>query len=79
MNFGTWEQLVRGTGCPLCSPRPKAGTLGDWLETLSVSSLYLSGNQTYRTCFDPDPPWHDWVMNNTGPLAGNRAPRAATV
>ena len=43
--------------CPLCAPRPASAEHGDLIAQLSVSSLFLSGNQTYRSqcvlIFDP--------------------------
>jgi diadenosine tetraphosphate (Ap4A) HIT family hydrolase len=52
-----WERLVGGAGCALCAPRPKSTEQRDWIATLSVSSLYLAGNQAYRgqcvLVFDP--------------------------
>ena len=43
--------------CPLCAPRPASTEHGDLVERLSVSSLFLAGNQTYRgqcvLIFDP--------------------------
>ncbi len=44
-------------GCPLCAPRPASNDHWDFVARLSVSSLYLSVNQTYRghcqLVFDP--------------------------
>lgn len=43
--------------CPLDAPRPRSNAHWDFVATLSVSSLYLSANQTYRghcqLIFDP--------------------------
>ena len=43
--------------CPLCAPRPSSSEHWDLVARLSVSSLYLAGNQTYRgqcvLIFDP--------------------------
>jgi diadenosine tetraphosphate (Ap4A) HIT family hydrolase len=43
--------------CPLCAPRPPSTPHGEFIARLSVSSLYLAGNQTYRgqcqLTFDP--------------------------
>ncbi len=43
--------------CPLCAPRPVSNEHWEFVATLSVSSLYLAGNQTYRghcqLVFDP--------------------------
>jgi diadenosine tetraphosphate (Ap4A) HIT family hydrolase len=53
----TWEEKVRGVQCPLCAPRPESGPEWDFVAKLSVSSLYLAANQTYRgqcvLIFDP--------------------------
>ena len=43
-----WESLVAGAGCPLDAPRPPSNDYWDLVGQLSVSSLYLSKNQTYR-------------------------------
>jgi diadenosine tetraphosphate (Ap4A) HIT family hydrolase len=48
MDQDRWIEIARGTGCPLCSPRPPSNEHWDLIAPLSVSSLYLSGNQTYR-------------------------------
>ena len=34
--------------CPLCTPRPSSNEHWDFVSQLSVSSLYLPTNQTYR-------------------------------
>jgi len=34
--------------CPLCAPRPPSNEYWELIARLSVSSLYLSANQTYR-------------------------------
>lgn len=43
--------------CPLCAPRPASTEHGDLVARMSVSSLFLAGNQTYRgqcvLIFDP--------------------------
>jgi len=43
--------------CPLCAPRPASTEHGDLIARLSVSSLFLSGNQVYPgqcvLIFDP--------------------------
>jgi len=53
----SWERLVAGEECPLCAPRPESNDHWDLIATLSVSSLYLAKNQTYRgqcqLVFDP--------------------------
>ncbi len=52
-----WESLVAGAGCPLDAPRPASNDYWDLVGPLSVSSLYLTKNQTYRgqcqLIFDP--------------------------
>jgi len=57
MDDSRWDRLVRGEGCPLDAPRPESNDHWDFVVTLSVSSLYLSKNQTYRgqclLIFDP--------------------------
>lgn len=57
MDNSRWEQFARGAGCPLDAPRPDSNEHWDFVTTLSVSSLYLSKNQTYRghcqLIFDP--------------------------
>jgi diadenosine tetraphosphate (Ap4A) HIT family hydrolase len=48
---------VNGDGCWLCAPRPDSNDYWDLVAPLSVSSLYLAKNQTYRgqcqLVFDP--------------------------
>ena len=34
--------------CPLCPPRPRSTEHAEFVAELSVSTLYLVGNQTYR-------------------------------
>ncbi|HZI78316.1 MAG TPA: HIT family protein [Vicinamibacterales bacterium] len=43
-----WTARVSGTNCPLCAPRPQSNDHWDLIAPLSVSSLYLAKNQTYR-------------------------------
>jgi diadenosine tetraphosphate (Ap4A) HIT family hydrolase len=43
-----WATKVAGSGCPLCAPRPESNDYWDLIVPLSVSSLYLAKNQTYR-------------------------------
>jgi hypothetical protein len=43
-----WESFARGVACPLDAPRPASNEHWDFVATLSVSSLYLTANQTYR-------------------------------
>ena len=52
-----WEARVAGQRCPLDAPRPPSSDYWDFVSKLSVSSLYLTKNQTYRgycqLIFDP--------------------------
>jgi methyltransferase (TIGR00027 family) len=52
-----WESLVAGAGCPLDAPRPSSNDYWDLVARLTVSSLYLTKNQTYlgqcQLIFDP--------------------------
>src|SRR5215471_304355 len=52
-----WQARVRGVECPLDAPRPPSNEHWDLIATLSISSLYLAKNQTYRgqcqLIFDP--------------------------
>jgi diadenosine tetraphosphate (Ap4A) HIT family hydrolase len=52
-----FQQLAAGEGCPLCSPRDARTPDRHFIAQLSVSSLYLNGNQAYRgwcqLVFDP--------------------------
>jgi len=52
-----WERSVRGVDCPMDAPRPDTNDAWDLVAKLSVSSLYLAKNQTYRgqcvLIFDP--------------------------
>jgi diadenosine tetraphosphate (Ap4A) HIT family hydrolase len=52
-----WASRVAGDRCPLDAPRPDSNEHWDFLAKLTVSSLYLSKNQTYRgqcqLIFDP--------------------------
>ena len=43
-----WASLVAGAGCPLDAPRAASNDHWDLVGQLSVSSLYLNKNQTYR-------------------------------
>ena len=43
-----WTARVSGAGCPLCAPRPASNDYWDLIAPLSISSLYLASNQTYR-------------------------------
>jgi diadenosine tetraphosphate (Ap4A) HIT family hydrolase len=57
MDDAAWEAMLRGAGCPLDAPRPPSNEHWEFVAQLSVSSLYLSANQTYRghcqLIFDP--------------------------
>jgi diadenosine tetraphosphate (Ap4A) HIT family hydrolase len=57
MDNSRWERFARGADCPLDAPRPDSNDYWDFVAALSVSSLYLSRNQTYRghcqLIFDP--------------------------
>jgi diadenosine tetraphosphate (Ap4A) HIT family hydrolase len=44
----TFDQFLKGDGCPLCAPRPDSSEHWDLVAKLGVSSLYLSASQTYR-------------------------------
>lgn len=52
-----WDDLNAGIGCTLCAPRPNYSEFHHFVRKLSVSSLYLAKEQTFRgTCgliFDP--------------------------
>lgn len=52
-----WAARLRGAGCPLDAPRAESNAEWDLVAPLSVSSLYLAKNQTYRgqclLVFDP--------------------------
>jgi len=52
-----WDEKVRGAGCPLCAPRADSNAEWDLVAVLSISSVYLAANQTYRgqclLIFDP--------------------------
>ena len=43
-----WESFARGDACPLDAPRSASNEHWDFVSALSVSSLYLTANQTYR-------------------------------
>jgi diadenosine tetraphosphate (Ap4A) HIT family hydrolase len=43
-----WQLLVDGAGCQMDAPRPATNDFWDLVAPLSVSSLYLAKNQTYR-------------------------------
>lgn len=53
----SWSQLASGIDCPFDTPRATSNEHWDFVATLTVSSLYLSTNQTYLgyslLVFDP--------------------------
>lgn len=57
MDHTQWDAWAGGSGCQLDAPRPSTNDHWDFVAALSVSSLYLSKNQTYRghcqLVFDP--------------------------
>ena len=48
MDRTRWQSLVEGSGCQMDAPRPASNDFWDLVAPLSVSSLYLAKNQTYR-------------------------------
>ncbi len=46
--LAAWESLIAGTDCPLCLPRPIYTGYHYFVRRMTVSSLYLSRDQTYR-------------------------------
>jgi len=44
----TWGNLMSGAECPLCAPRPDETAVWIKIRNLTVSTLYLDRNQTYR-------------------------------
>jgi diadenosine tetraphosphate (Ap4A) HIT family hydrolase len=48
MDKPAWQALVNGAGCPMDAPRSESNDFWDLVLPLSVSSLYLARNQTYR-------------------------------
>jgi diadenosine tetraphosphate (Ap4A) HIT family hydrolase len=48
MDKTAWEAAVSGRGCGMDAPRPVSNQFWDLVAPLSVSSLYLAKNQTYR-------------------------------
>ena len=57
MSLASWFDLRSGHGCPLCEPRARVDDRKYFVSKLSVSTLYLTRDQTYRgTCavvYDP--------------------------
>ena len=48
MDKTAWQALVQGAGCQMDAPRPASNDYWDLVAPLTVSSLYLVKNQTYR-------------------------------
>jgi diadenosine tetraphosphate (Ap4A) HIT family hydrolase len=48
MDKTAWQALANGANCPMDAPRPASNEYWDLVAALSVSSLYLAKNQTYR-------------------------------
>ncbi|HEY7185559.1 MAG TPA: SAM-dependent methyltransferase [Vicinamibacterales bacterium] len=52
-----WTSRTAGAGCPMDAPRPASNEYWDLVGQLTISSLYLAKNQTYRgqcvLVFDP--------------------------
>ena len=53
----TWDQSLKGEGCYLCHPREKNNEYRREIEQLTISTLYLFGDQRFRgyclLVFDP--------------------------
>ena len=48
MTATPWQTLRDGNGCPMDAPRAATNEHWDLVSPLSISSLYLAANQTYR-------------------------------
>ena len=48
MDFNEWNDMRRGIHCPFDAPRSTSSDGSEVVRALSVSTLYLAGNQTYR-------------------------------
>ena len=48
MNTSQWDRWAQGTACPFDVPRAQSNDYWDIVAPLTVSTLYLSKNQTYR-------------------------------
>lgn len=48
MSDDPWLAMARGEQCPMDAPRPPDTEHWNLVATLSISSLYLGANQTYR-------------------------------
>ncbi len=46
--LAAWDELIAGTDCPLCYPRPESSEFVYFVKKLSVSSLYLAREQRFR-------------------------------
>lgn len=57
MTESNWQTLNDGINCPHCAPRPEFSAYMDLVGPLSISTLYLAKDQTYRglcgLIFDP--------------------------
>jgi diadenosine tetraphosphate (Ap4A) HIT family hydrolase len=84
MHETNWERFSRGAGCPLDAPRQSSNEHWEFVSQLSVSSLYLSMNQTYRghcqLIFDPrhvvrldELSGDEWIAMSSDLLRAHRA------
>jgi diadenosine tetraphosphate (Ap4A) HIT family hydrolase len=84
-----WTTLFAGAGCPMDAPREATNDYWDVVAPLSISTLYLAKNQTYRghcqLIFDrrhaarPDQLTPDeWAAFSSDLYAAQRAVMAAT-
>ncbi|HWY60531.1 MAG TPA: HIT family protein [Rhizomicrobium sp.] len=48
MEATRWDRWAEGIDCPFDAPRAASNEYWDFIAALTVSSLYLSSNQTYR-------------------------------
>jgi diadenosine tetraphosphate (Ap4A) HIT family hydrolase len=48
MSASQWDQWAQGTACPFDGPRAESNEYWDIVAPLTISTLYLSKNQTYR-------------------------------
>lgn len=48
MALPSWDDMVSGRDCPFCAARPERNEFSVKVADLSVSTLYLDRNQTYR-------------------------------
>ena len=53
----TWDERLRGHGCPLCGPQPEVNDYIFKVASLRISTLYLFRDQRFRgyclLVFDP--------------------------